>query len=148
MTQTYKHSSQGSSEKSPSSHSKQVLHHVLKNVMKIRNDEKVPFSKWMEYMAYDNVIDLCDDLQFELKHIHNLSDNIVDEQYCALKFATMNKTKLFISWMSSRMKNKTIQLSSELSTFLPLPMNISITSASAHIRMTEVPTAPTPSPTI
>ena len=36
-------------------------------------------------MAHDNVNDLCDDLQSELKHIHDLSDYIVDGQHCALK---------------------------------------------------------------
>ena len=70
MTQPYQQSSQGFSEKSPSSHSKQVLHCVLKNVLKISKDESVSFPKSMEYMAYDNVNDLCDDLQFEFKHIY------------------------------------------------------------------------------
>ena len=64
-------------------------------------------------MAYENVNDLCDDLQFELKHIHDLNNYIVDGQHCVLKFASMNRMKLFISRMSTRMKNKTIQLSSE-----------------------------------
>ena len=57
MTQPYQQLSQGSSEKSPSSHSKQVLHHVLKNVLNMSKDERVSFSKWMEYMDYDNVND-------------------------------------------------------------------------------------------
>ena len=43
-------------------------------------DKYRSFSKWMEYMAYDNVNDLCDYLQFELKRIHDLSDCIVDGQ--------------------------------------------------------------------
>ena len=64
-------------------------------------------------MAYENVNDLCDDLQFELKHIHDLNNYIVDGKHCVLKFASMNRMKLFISWMSTRMKNKTIELSSE-----------------------------------
>ena len=85
MTQPYQQSSQGSCEKYPSSHSKQVLHHVLSSVLKISKDERVSFSKWTEYIAYDNVNDLCDDLQFEFKHIHDLSNYIVDEKYCALK---------------------------------------------------------------
>ena len=88
MTKPYQQSSQGSIEKSPSSHSThllQVLHHVLKNILKISKHERVPFSKWMEYMASHNVNDLCDDLQFELKHIHDLSDYIVDGQHCAPK---------------------------------------------------------------
>ena len=36
-------------------------------------------------MDYDNVNELCDDVQFELKHIHDLSDYIVDGQHCGLK---------------------------------------------------------------
>ena len=50
-------------------------------------------------MAYHNVNDLCDDLQSELKHIHDLSEYILDGQHCTLKFAAMNKMKLFISWL-------------------------------------------------
>ena len=102
--QPYKQSSHTSSEKSPSSQSEQVLHHVLKNVLKINQDGRVFFSKWMEYMDYHSLKDLCDDLQFELKHIHDFSDYIV---MGALEFATMNKIKLFISWMSARKQETT-----------------------------------------
>ena len=108
MMQPYQQSSQGSSEKSPSSHSRQ-LHHVLKNVLKKNQDERFSFSKWMEYNDYHNIHEICDDLHFELKHIH---DYIVNGQHCALKFATMNKIKLFISWMSTRKRENTFQLSS------------------------------------
>ena len=62
MIQPYQQSSQGSREKSPISHSKQLLHHVLTNVLKISKDERLSFSKWMEYMDYENGKDLCDDL--------------------------------------------------------------------------------------
>ena len=84
MIQPCQHSSQGSSEKSPSCHSKQLLHHVLKNVLKTSQDERVSFSKWMKYNDYHNIYDLCDDLQFELKQIHDYSDYIVNGQECAL----------------------------------------------------------------
>ena len=84
MMQTYQKSNQGSSEKSPSSHSKQLLHHVLKNALRITTDERVSFSKWMEYNDYHNIHELCDDLHFELKHIHDYSDYIVNGQHCAL----------------------------------------------------------------
>ena len=80
---TYQQSSQGSSEKSPSSYSKQVLNHALKNVLKITTDDRVSFSKWMEYNDYHNIHELCDDLQFELKHIHGYSDYIVNGKHCA-----------------------------------------------------------------
>ena len=75
---TYQQSSQGSSEKSPSSHSKQLLHHVLMNVLKINEDEGVSFSKWMEYNDYRNIHELFDHLHFELKHVHDYSDYIVN----------------------------------------------------------------------
>ena len=81
--------------------------------MKVCIDERVSFSKWMEYMDYDNVNDLCGDVQFELKHIHDLSDYIVDGQCCVLKFGAMSKTKMFISWMSTRKNDTTFQLPSE-----------------------------------
>ena len=70
----------------------------------------------------------------------------MDGQHCALKFATMNKMKLFISWMSTRMKNKTIQLSSEYLRTLSYEHFKDFRQAHM-IRMTEVPTATTPSPT-
>ena len=85
MNLPYQQSSQGSSEKSCSSHSKQVLHHVLKNVLKINADDRVSFPKWMKYMDYYNINELCDDLQFELKHIHDYSDYIVNGLNCTLK---------------------------------------------------------------
>ena len=50
--QTYHQSVQESSEDSPSSNSIQVLHHVLKNVLRITTDERVSFTKWMQYHGY------------------------------------------------------------------------------------------------
>ena len=98
-------------------------------------------------MAYDNVNDLCDDLQFELQLIDDLTSyDIVNGQHCVIKFTMMNKIKLFISWRSTRMKNKTIQLSSEY--LLALTYEHFNDFRQPHmIRMTEVPTAPTPSST-
>ena len=42
-------------------------------------------------MDYHNINDLCDDLQFELKHIHDYSDYIVNGQHGALTFGTITK---------------------------------------------------------
>ena len=81
MMQPYQQSSHGSNEKSPSSHSKQLLHHVLKNDLRITTDERVSFSKWMEYNHYHNTNELCEEL--------------------------------FISWMLTRTKGNTFQLSSQ-----------------------------------
>ena len=125
MIQPCQQSSQGSGEKSPSSHSKQLLHHVLKDVVKINQDGRVSFSKWIDYNDYHNIHKLCDDLHFELENIHDYSDYIVNGQHCALKFATMNKIKLFISWMSTRKKTHVNFL---LSIFFPLHIRISISS--------------------
>ena len=58
--------------------------------LKITTDDRDDLPKWMEYMDYHNTNELCDDLKFELKHIHDYSDYIVNGQNCALKFATMN----------------------------------------------------------
>ena len=80
MMQTYQQSSQGSSEKSPSSQSKQLLHHVLKNVLRITTDESVSFSEWMEYHCYHNIHELCEELPFCLHFIHEYSDYIVHAQ--------------------------------------------------------------------
>ena len=44
MMEPYPQSSQGSSEKSPNSDSKQLLHHVINDILKIDQDEKVSFS--------------------------------------------------------------------------------------------------------
>ena len=49
MMQPYQQSSQGSSDKSPSSHSMQLIQPVLKNVLMISQDERVSFSKCMGY---------------------------------------------------------------------------------------------------
>ena len=77
---------QESNEDSPSSNSIQVIHHVLKNVPKITAVDRVSFPKWMECMHYHNIKELCDDLQFELKYIHDCSDYIVNGQNCELYF--------------------------------------------------------------
>ena len=97
-------------------------------------------------MDYDNINDLCDDLQFELKHIHDLSGYIVDGQCFALKFGTMSKIKMLISWMSTRKKDTTFQHSSK---YLP-PLTLEDFNEFRQgdvIRITKVPTDSTPSPT-
>ena len=80
MMQTYQQSSQGSSEKSPTSHSTQLLHHGLKIVLRITTDERVSFSKSMEYHLYHNIHELCEELPFGLHLIHKYSDYIVNGQ--------------------------------------------------------------------
>ena len=148
MTQPYQNSNQGSSEKSPSSHCKQVVHHVLKNVLKISKDERVSFSKWMDYMDYGMSMTYV--MTFSLNSDISMTsvttlwmDNILPSNLPL----TMNKKKLFISWMLTRMKNKANQVSSEC--FLALTHEDFNDIRQAHmIRMTEAPTAPIPAPSI
>ena len=80
MMQPYQQCSQGSSEESPSSHSKQLLLHALKNVLRITTGERVSFTKWMEYNHYHNIRELCEELPFGLHFIHNYSDYTVNRQ--------------------------------------------------------------------
>ena len=93
--------------------STQVLHHVLKKVLKITTDERVSFSKWMEYNDYIHIHELCEGLPCRLKDLHEYSDYILDGQHFALMPLTMHKIKLLIGWMSTRKKETTIQLSSQ-----------------------------------
>ena len=102
MMQTYHQSVQESSEDSPSSNSIQVIHHVFNNVLQVYPTDRVSVPKWMEYMHYHNINELCDDLQFELGYIHDYSDYIVNGQHCELKFSTMGKIWSFICWMSNQ----------------------------------------------
>ena len=76
MAQPFQESIQESSEDSPSSNSVQLIHHILKNVLKITAVDRVSFPKWMEYMHYHNINELYDDLQFELKYIHDYRGTI------------------------------------------------------------------------
>ena len=108
MAQPNQESIQESSEDSTSPNSIQVFYHVLNKVLKIKKHEVVSISKWMKYMGYNNFTDLCVDRLIELNYIHDFSSYIVDGQYSALKLGTMNKLKLFIRWMSTRMKGTTL----------------------------------------
>ena len=44
------------------SNSIQVIHHVFNNVLKIIEVDRASVPKWMEYMHYHNIIELCDDI--------------------------------------------------------------------------------------
>ena len=55
MMPTYHQPIEESSEDSSSSNSIQVIHHVLKNGLRITTDERVSFLKWMEYNGYPNI---------------------------------------------------------------------------------------------
>ena len=110
MMQPYPQSSQGSSEDSPSSNSIQVIHHALNNVLGLFAVDRVSVTKWMEYMHYHNINELCDNLQYELKYIDDYSHYIVNGQNCELNSSTMYKIRMFMSWMLPRKKGTTFQL--------------------------------------
>ena len=114
MAQSDYGSIQDSKEDSTSPKSMEVHHHALNEVMDITNkDDTESFSKWMTYRGYENFVDLCVDFHQELDNIHDFSDYRVDGMKCALKFGTMNKLRLFISWMSTRMKSTKFELHAE-----------------------------------
>ena len=113
MMKTFQESIQESSEDSPSSNSIQVIHHVFNNVLEIIAVDRVSVPKWMEYMCFHNINELCDYLLFELEYIHYYSHYIVNGQHCELRVCTMGKIRLFISWMSTTTKENTFQLSSQ-----------------------------------
>ena len=131
---------------SVSPNSTQVILHVLNNVLKIKKDGVVSISKWMEYRGYDNFTDLCGDFLFELNHTLYFSDYRVDGQNCALKFGIMNKLKLFISWMSTRMREATSELYAEHLLALTHEQ-FNDFRQEVMIRMSSVPTASPPGPT-
>ena len=100
----------------------------------------------MEYRGYDNFTDLCGDFLFELNHTLYFSDYRVDGQNCALKFGIMNKLKLFISWMSTRMREATSELYAEHLLALTHEQFNDFRQEDM-IRMSSVPTASPPGPT-
>ena len=82
MMQTYHQSIQESSEDSPSSNSIQVLHHVLKNVLRITTDERVSFTKWMQYHGYLIILEVYQGDPYILEDFHKYY--LVNGQHCAL----------------------------------------------------------------
>ena len=143
LMQPYQQSSQGSNEKSPNSHSKQLLHHVLKNILKIEEDERVSFSKLMEYNCFYHIHGICHDLQFKLDHMNDYNDYIVNGQHCALNFSTKNRLKLLISLMPTLKKENAFQLSSQYLLSLTY-QDFNKFRQEDMIRMTKVPTTQTP----
>ena len=113
MMQTHHQSIQESNKNSPSSNPIQVLHHVLKNILRITTDERVSFSKWMEHGGYHDIHEPCDILPLFLEYLYGCSDYIVDGQHCVPKPSTITKMKLFIIWLVNRTEGKTSQLSSQ-----------------------------------
>ena len=71
------------------------------------------------------------ELQFELDHIHDYNDYIVNGQHCAQNVSTMNKLGLLIYLMPTMEIENAFQLSSQYSYF-PLHSRISNVLARRH----------------
>ena len=79
-----------------------------------KNDEAVEsFSHWMSYRGYDSLLIFVSFFTI-LDSIHDYSENKVNGLICSLKFSTMNKIRLFISWMATKMTDDNFVLYAEL----------------------------------
>ena len=95
----------------------EILQHVLKTVMNIKNDEEVEsFSHWMSYRVFDNFTDICDTLYHILHIIQDYSEYKGNQLRCSLEFCTMNKIRMFINWMATKLINDNFQLHDEFLT--------------------------------
>ena len=84
--------------------SMEVLQHVLQKVLDIKDEEEnQSFSKWMKCRGYDNFTDICADFCHILDRIHDYSEFRADGLRSALKFSTINKIRMFTSWMGTKM---------------------------------------------
>ena len=148
MMQPYQQSIQESSEDIHCSNP-QILHHVLKNLLRLFVEERVSFSEWMKHNNYINIHELCEALPCRLKDLHKYSDYIVDEQHFVLKCITMHKIKLFISWMSTRKRETRFQLSSQYLLSLTYQdfQKFRLKERIREDKEQAPPTAPTPSTT-
>ena len=91
-----------------------VLQCVLQKVLDIKDEEEnKSFSKWMKYRGYDNYNDICVDFCHILDRIHGCSELRTDGLRSALKFRTMNKIRMFTSWMGTKMTDGFFELSAE-----------------------------------
>ena len=98
MAECNEESIQESSEDSTSPNSIQVFHHVLNNILKIKEYEVASFQNWMSYLGYHNFLDLCLDFLPDLNDIYSCSCYTVEGQQCALKFDTINQLRMSINW--------------------------------------------------
>ena len=76
-------------------------------------EENKSFSKWMKCRGYDNFTDICADFCHILDRIHDYSEFRADGLRSALKFSTMNKIRMFTSWMGTKMTDGFFELSAE-----------------------------------
>ena len=94
--------------------SMEVLQHVLQKVQDIKDEEEnKSFSKWMKYREYDNLTYNCAGFCHILNRIHNHSEFRADGLGSALKLSTMNKIRMFTSWMGPKMTDGFFELYAE-----------------------------------
>ena len=97
-----------------SSISMEVLQHVLQRVMDIKDEEEIKsLSKWMKHRGYHKFTDICAEFCHILDSIHDYSEFRLDGLRSTLKFSTMNKIRMFRSWMSTKMTNGVFALHTE-----------------------------------
>ena len=90
------------------------VQHVLQKVLDIKNEEEnKSFSKWMKYRGYDNFTDICADFCHILDRIQDYCEFRADGLRSALKFSTMNKIRMFTSWMGTKMTDGFFELFAE-----------------------------------
>ena len=148
MAHTNHESLHESKEDSTTSKSMEAYQLVLKTVVDIQNEDEIQsFSKWMNYRGYDNFTDLCADFYHILDHIHDCSDYRVDGQECALKFGTINKIRMLISWMTTKMTEYTFELYAEHLLALTRHQFIKFRQADM-IRMNDMSKSTPPEPTM
>ena len=106
--------------------------------------------KWFLFQNGWNTEVMITSLTYVLTFIINwtisISDYRVDGMKCALKYGTMNKLKLVISWMISRMKETIFELYAEHLLALTCEQFNDFRPEDT-IRMSSVPTASPPGPT-
>ena len=78
------------------------------------NEEVESFSHQMSYRGYDNFTDICVECYHILDSIHDYSEYKLNGLRCSLKFITMNKIRLFIIWMATKMTDDNFKLYAEL----------------------------------
>ena len=68
----------------------------------------------MSYRGFDNFTDICGQFYHILDSIHDYSEYKVNGLRCSLEFSTMNKIRLFINWMATKLINDNFKLYDEL----------------------------------
>ena len=109
-----KYESLQESKDTNSPRSMEVLPHVLQKVLDIKDEgENQSFAKWMKYRGYDTLTDICANFYHILDRIHDYSEFRADGLTSALKLSTMNKIRMFTSWIGTKMTDGIFELYAE-----------------------------------